>query len=203
MLDDIGFFGPDVLAAHCVWLSDGGDIEVLREKGGVNVSHNPISNMKLASGTAPVYKMLERGVNVSLGTDGCASNNNLDLFEEMKTAALLHKLSTCNPPTALPARQVLQMATVNGAKALGTETGMLKAGMKADMIIVDMKKPHLTPCFDVPSHLVYSAGGSDVRTTIVDGKILMQDYRVMVLDEPKVIEEAQKAAEELVARVNS
>ncbi|AGF97650.1 amidohydrolase family protein [Methanosarcina mazei] len=200
MLDDIGFFGPDVLAAHCVWLSDG-DIEVLREKG-VNVSHNPISNMKLASGTAPVYKMLERGVNVSLGTDGCASNNNLDLFEEMKTAALLHKLSTCNP-TALPARQVLQMATVNGAKALGTETGMLKAGMKADMIIVDMKKPHLTPCFDVPSHLVYSAGGSDVRTTIVDGKILMQDYRVMVLDEPKVIEEAQKAAEELVARVNS
>lgn len=200
MLDDIGFFGPDVLAAHCVWLSDG-DIEVLREKG-VNVSHNPISNMKLASGIAPVHKMLERGVNVSLGTDGCASNNNLDLFEEMKTAALLHKLSTGNP-TALPARQVLKMATVNGAKALGTETGMLKAGMKADLIIVDMKKPHLTPCFDVPSHLVYSAGGSDVRTTIVDGKILMDDYRVLVLDEQKVIEEARKAAEELVARVNA
>lgn len=200
MLDDIGFFGPDVLAAHCVWLSDG-DIEVLREKG-VNVSHNPISNMKLASGTAPVYKMLERGVNVSLGTDGCASNNNLDLFEEMKTAALLHKLSTGNP-TALPARQVLEMATVNGAKALGTKTGMLKVGMKADMIIVDMKKPHLTPCFDVPSHLVYSAKGSDVRTTIVDGKILMDDYRVLVLDEQKVLEEAQKAAEELVARVNA
>jgi 5-methylthioadenosine/S-adenosylhomocysteine deaminase len=200
MLDDIGFFGPDVLAAHCVWLSDG-DIEVLREKG-VNVSHNPISNMKLASGTAPIYKMLERGVNVSLGTDGCASNNNLDLFEEMKTAALLHKLSTGNP-TALPARQVLKMATVNGAKALGTETGMLKAGMKADMIIVDMKKPHLTPCFDIPSHLVYSAGGSDVRTTIVDGKVLMDDYRVLVLDEQKVIGEAQKAAEELVARVKA
>ncbi|HOW13803.1 amidohydrolase family protein [Methanosarcina sp.] len=200
MLDDIGFFGPDVLAAHCVWLSDG-DIEVLREKG-VNVSHNPISNMKLASGTAPIYKMLERGVNVSLGTDGCASNNNLDLFEEMKTAALLHKLSTGNP-TALPARQVLKMATVNGAKALGTESGMLKAGMKADLIIVDMKKPHLTPCFDVPSHLVYSAGGSDVRTTIVDGKVLMDDYRVLVMDEQKVIEEAQKAAEELAARVNA
>jgi 5-methylthioadenosine/S-adenosylhomocysteine deaminase len=200
MLDDIGFFGPDVLAAHCVWLSDG-DIEILRERG-VNVSHNPISNMKLASGTAPVYKMLERGVNVSLGTDGCASNNNLDLFEEMKTAALLHKLSTGNP-TALPARQVLKMATVNGAKALGTETGILKVGMKADMIIVDMKKPHLTPCFDVPSQLVYSAGGSDVRTTIVDGKVLMDDYRVLVLDEQKVIEEAQKAAKELVARVNT
>jgi 5-methylthioadenosine/S-adenosylhomocysteine deaminase len=200
MLEDIGFFGPDVLAAHCVWLSDG-DIEILRERG-VNVSHNPISNMKLASGTAPIYKMLDRGVNVSLGTDGCASNNNLDLFEEMKTAALLHKLSTGNP-TALPARQVLKMATVNGAKALGTETGMLKAGMKADMIIVDMKKPHLTPCFDIPSHLVYSAGGSDVRTTIVDGKVLMDDYRVLVLDEQKVIEEAQKAAEDLVARVKA
>ncbi|AKB77530.1 S-adenosylhomocysteine deaminase [Methanosarcina horonobensis HB-1 = JCM 15518] len=200
MLDDIGFFGPDVLAAHCVWLSDG-DIEILRKRG-VNVSHNPVSNMKLASGIAPVHKMLERGVNVSLGTDGCASNNNLDLFEEMKTAALLHKVSTCSP-TALPAHQVLKMATVNGAKALGTETGMLKAGMKADIVIVDMKKPHLTPCFDVTSHLVYSAKGSDVRTTIVDGKILMDDYKVLVLDEQKVIEEAQKAAEELVARVNA
>lgn len=200
MLDDIGFFGPDVLAAHCVWLSDG-DIEILRERG-VNVSHNPVSNMKLASGIAPVHKMLERGVNVSLGTDGCASNNNLDLFEEMKTAALLHKLSTGNP-TALPARQVLEMATVNGAKALGTETGMLKAGMKADLIIVDMKKPHLTPCFDVPSHLVYSAKGSDVRTTIVDGKVLMDNYKVLVLDEQKVMEEAQKSAEELVARVKA
>lgn len=200
MLEDIGFFGPDVLAAHCVWLSDG-DIEILRERG-VNVSHNPISNMKLASGTAPIYKMLERGVNVSLGTDGCASNNNLDLFEEMKAAALLHKLSTRNP-TALPARQILEMATVNGSKALGTQTGMLKAGMKADLIIVDMNKPHLIPRFDVPSHLVYSAGGSDVRTTIVDGKILMDDYRVTVLDEQKVMEEAQKAAEELVVRANA
>lgn len=200
LLDDIGFFGPDVLAAHCVWLSDG-DIEVLKERG-VNVSHNPISNMKLASGIAPVYKMLERGVNVSLGTDGCASNNNLDLFEEMKTAALLHKVNTFSP-TALPARQVLKMATVNGGKALDKETGMLKAGKKADLIIVDMKKPHLIPCFDVPSHLVYSARGSDVRTTIVNGKILMDNYRVLVLDEEKVMEEARIAAEELVARVKA
>jgi Cytosine deaminase and related metal-dependent hydrolases len=200
LLEDIGFFGPDVLAAHCVWLSDG-DIEILGKRG-VNVSHNAISNMKLASGIAPVHKMLEKGVNVSLGTDGCASNNNLDLFEEMKMAALLHKVNTFNP-IALPAQQVLQMGTVNGAKALGTETGMLKAGMKADLIMVDMKKPHLTPCFDVPSHLVYSARGSDVRTTIVNGKVLMDDYKVLVLDEQKVMEEAQKAAEELVARVNA
>jgi 5-methylthioadenosine/S-adenosylhomocysteine deaminase len=200
LLEDLGFLGPDVLAAHCVWLSDG-DIEILRKRG-VNVSHNPISNMKLASGIAPVCKMLEKGMNVTLGTDGCASNNNLDLFEEMKTAALLHKVSTGNP-TALPARQVLEMATVNGAKALGTETGMLKVGKKADVIIVDMKKPHLTPCFDVPSHLVYSAKGCDVRTTIVDGKVLMDNYRVLALDEEKVMEDARKAAEELVARVNA
>ncbi len=200
LLEDLGFLGPDVLAAHCVWLSDG-DIEILRKRG-VNVSHNPISNMKLASGIAPVYKMLEKGMNVTLGTDGCASNNNLDLFEEMKTAALLHKVSTGNP-IALPARQVLEMATVNGAKALGTETGMLKVGKKADVIIVDMNKPHLTPCFDVPSHLVYSAKGSDVRTTIVDGKVLMDNYGVLALDEETVVEDARKAAEELVARVNA
>ncbi|MGV8077074.1 MAG: amidohydrolase family protein [Methanosarcina sp.] len=200
MLEDIGFFGPDVLAAHCVWLSDG-DVEILRKRG-VNVSHNPVSNMKLASGISPVHKMLDKGVNVSLGTDGCASNNNLDLFEEMKTAALLHKVNTFSP-TALPARQVLEMGTVNGAQALDTETGMLKAGKKADLIIVDMKKPHLTPCFDVPSHLVYSARGSDVRTTIVNGKVLMDNYRVLVLDEQKVMENAQKAAEDLVARVQA
>lgn len=200
LLEDIGFLGPDVLAAHCVWLSDG-DIEILRKRG-VNVSHNVVSNMKLASGIAPVHKMLEKGINVSLGTDGCASNNNLDLFEEMKTAALLHKVNTCSP-TALPARQVLEMGTINGAKALDPETGVLKVGKKADLIIVDMKKPHLTPCFDVPSHLVYSAKGSDVRTTIVNGKILMDDYRVLALNEGKVIEEARKTAEELVARVNA
>ena len=200
LLEDMGFLGPDVLAAHCVWLSDG-DIDILKKRG-VNVSHNVISNMKLAVGIAPVDKMLERGVKVSLGTDGCASNNNLDLFEEMKTTAILHKVNTLNP-AALPAKQVIEMGTINGAKALGTETGLLKVGRKADVIILDMKKPHLTPCFDVRSHIVYSAKGSDVRTTIVDGKVLMDDYRVTGLDEQKVIEEAQKAAEELVAKAKS
>ncbi len=127
LLEDIGFLGPDVLAAHCVWVSDG-DIEILRKRG-VNVSHNVVSNMKLASGIAPVHKMLRKGVNVSLGTDGCASNNSLDLFEEMKTAALLQKVSNSNP-TVLPAQQVLEMGTVNGAKALDPETGMLKVGKR-------------------------------------------------------------------------
>jgi 5-methylthioadenosine/S-adenosylhomocysteine deaminase len=197
LLDDIEFFGPDVLAAHCIWLSDR-DIDILRKRG-VNVSHNVMSNMKMASGIAPVHKMLEKGVNVSLGTDGCASNNNLDLFEEMKTAALLHKVTNLNP-TILPARQVIEMGTVNGAQALDPETGVLKIGKKADVIILDMKKPHLTPCFDVRSHLVYSAKGSDVMTTIVNGKVLMDNYKVLVLDEQKVMEDAQKAAEELVER---
>lgn len=158
--------------------------------------------MALASGIASVPKMLEKGINVSLGTDSCASNNNLDLFEEMKTAAIFHKLNTYSP-TVLPAQQVLEMSTVNGAKALDPETGMIKVGKKADLIILDMKKPHLTPCFDIRSHLVYSAKGSDVRTTIVDGKVLMDNYKVMVLDEQKVMEEAQKAAEELVAMTNA
>ncbi|HJH30222.1 MAG TPA: N-ethylammeline chlorohydrolase [Methanosarcinaceae archaeon] len=199
MLDELGFLDSDVIAAHCVWLSDG-DIDILNERG-VNVSHNPVSNMKLASGIAPVPKMLARGVNVSLGTDGCASNNNLNMFEEMKTAALLHKVDTSDP-TVMPARQVLEMATINGAHAMGTNSGMLKVGCMADVIIVDMNKPHLTPIYDIPSHLVYSASGGDVRTTIVNGKILMDDYKVLSMDEQKVMKDANKAALNLVLRVN-
>ena len=198
MLDEIDFLDGDVVAAHCVWLSDG-DMDILNERG-VNVSHNPVSNMKLASGIAPVPKMLARGVNVSLGTDGCASNNNLNIFEEMKTAALLHKVDTSDP-TVLPARQVLVMATVNGARAMGTNSGMLKVGCMADVIIVDMGKPHLTPIYDIPSHLVYSASGGDVRTTIVNGKVLMDDYKVLSMDEGQIIDEANEASANLMSRV--
>ncbi len=199
MLDELGFLDSNVIAAHCVWLSDG-DIDILNERG-VNVSHNPVSNMKLASGIAPVPKMLARGVNVSLGTDGCASNNNLNMFEEIKTAALLHKVDTSDP-TVLPARQVLEMATINGARAMDSNSGMLKVGCMADVIIVDMDKPHLTPIYAIPSHLVYSASGGDVRTTIVNGKVLMDDYKILLMDEQKVMEEANEAALNLVSRVN-
>jgi 5-methylthioadenosine/S-adenosylhomocysteine deaminase len=198
LLDRLGFLGPDVLAAHCVWLSDD-DIEILRARG-VHVSHNPVSNMKLASGVAPVPRMLDRGVNVSLGTDGCASNNNnLDMFEEMKTAALLHKVESLDP-TVLPAHQVLEMATTSGARALGIKSGVLREGYNADVIIVDMDKPHLTPVYDIHSHLVYSASGSDVSTTIVDGRILMQDYEVVCMDEQDVLERARTAAAGLLER---
>lgn len=199
MLDEIDFLDNDVIAAHCVWLSDG-DMDILNERG-VNVSHNPVSNMKLASGIAPVPKMLARGVNISLGTDGCASNNNLNMFEEMKTAALLHKVDTFDP-TVLPAQQVLEMATINGARAMGINSGMLKVGCMADVIIVDMDKPHLTPRYNVASHLVYSASGADVRTTIVNGKVLMDDYKVLSMDEQTVMEKAKDAASNLISRVN-
>lgn len=199
MLDEIDFLDNDVIAAHCVWLSDG-DMDILNERG-VNVSHNPVSNMKLASGIAPVPKMLARGVNISLGTDGCASNNNLNMFEEMKTAALLHKVDTSDP-TVLPAQQVLEMATINGARAMGINSGMLKVGCMADVIIVDMDKPHLTPRYNVASHLVYSASGADVRTTIVNGKVLMDDYKVLSMDKQTVMEKAKDAASNLISRVN-
>ncbi len=199
-LKDIDFWGDDVLAAHCIWLSDG-DIKILAEHG-VNISHNVTSNMKLASGIAPVAKLLAVGATVSLGTDGCASNNNLDMFEEMKTAALLQKVSIMDP-TVLPARQVLEMATVNGAKALGIKSGMIREGYNADMIIVDMNKPHLTPSYDIASHMVYAASGRDVKTTIVNGKILMEDYEVRCLDEQIILEKMEKTSKDLVSRINS
>ncbi len=199
-LKGIDFFGPDVLAAHCVWLSDG-DIKILAEHG-VNISHNPISNMKLASGIAPVSKMIAMGANVCLGTDGCASNNVLDMFEEMKAAALLQKVSTMDP-TVLPARQVLEMATVNGAKALGIKSGVLKPGYNADVIIVDMGKAHLTPLHDVASHMVYAANGQDVRTSIIAGKVVMEDFVIKTINEQQVLEKAAQATKDLVARIHS
>jgi 5-methylthioadenosine/S-adenosylhomocysteine deaminase len=130
-----------------VWVTEE-EIGILADSG-VHVSHNPVSNMKLGSGIAPVAKMLTEGVRVSLGTDGCASNNNLDMFEEMKTAALLQKVNM-KDPSVLSAREVLKMGTVNGAKALGLNSGVLKAGFNADLILIDMKQAHLTPVFDVP-----------------------------------------------------
>ncbi|WP_209475674.1 amidohydrolase family protein [Thermococcus stetteri] len=194
LLDDIGFLGNDVIIAHGVWL-DSRDIQILARHG-VTVAHNPGSNMKLASGVMPLEKLLNAGVNVGLGTDGSASNNNLDMLEEMKLAALLHKVHNLDP-TVADARTVFKMATQNGAKALRLNAGVIKEGYLADIAIINFNRPHLRPINDVISHLVYSANGNDVETTIVDGKILMLDGEVLTLNEEKVISEAEKVSEKL------
>lgn len=198
-LDSIGFLGPEVLVAHCIWLTEK-EIAVIRKQG-VKPVHNPVSNMKTASGVAPVPEMLAAGIPVALGTDGAASNNSLDMFSEMKFAALLSKAHKLDP-TALPAQVVLEMATINGAIALGLQDkiGSLEVGKKADIVMVDMKKPHLAPLHNVISHLVYSAVGGDVDTVVVDGKVLMRERGVLTLEEVKVLEETQKAADDLLAR---
>jgi len=199
-LDSLGLLGPDILAAHAVWLSEG-EIKLIKERG-VKLSHNPVSNMKLASGISPVTRLVEKGVCVSLGTDGAASNNNLDLFQEMKTATLLQKVNLMDP-TVLPAGKVMEMATSDGAAALGLEDeiGTIEVGKKADLVLVNMMAPHLTPQRSPLSHMVYSAGGSDVDTVICNGQILMQEKEVLVLDPVEVMEMAQGASEDLLQEV--
>jgi 5-methylthioadenosine/S-adenosylhomocysteine deaminase len=198
-LDSIGFLKEDVLAAHAVWLSDS-EIDIIKDRN-VKLSHNPVSNMKLASGTSPVAKMMEKGVNLSLGTDGAASNNNMDMLEEMKIATLQQKVANLDP-TVLKADEVFKMANIGGATALGLEKeiGTIDVGKKADIVLVDMKAPHLTPYRHPISHLVYSAKGGDVDTVICNGQILMQEKEVMVLDEKEVITQAEECAKDLLAR---
>ncbi len=195
-LKDIGFLGSNLIAAHSVWL-DESEIAMLADAH-VKVSHNPVSNMKLAVGGALPYKeMRQAGINVSLGTDGTASNNNLDMFESMKFAALLQKFST-NDPTVLPAGEVLEMANAKGADALGIDAGAVKVGKLADLILVDLRSPAFNPNHDLTSNLVYSANGSCVDTVICDGKVLMRDGHVE--GEEGVIEGAAGAARDLVRR---
>ncbi len=199
LADSVGLFELPVLAAHCVHV-DGGDIEIMAAKG-VGVAHNPESNMKLASGVAPVTAMLKAGVRVGLGTDGAASNNNLDMLEEMRSAALLQKVSNMDP-MVLPSFEALRMATAGGAEALGMggEIGLLKAGCKADIILVATRRPHLFPRHDWLAHMVYAAQSSDVDTVIVDGRVLMEGRRVLTIDEDEVFRQVQIRAERLVGR---
>jgi 5-methylthioadenosine/S-adenosylhomocysteine deaminase len=167
-------------------------MDLLAERG-VRVVHNPESNMKLASGVAPIPDLLKRGVPVGLGTDGCASNNNLDLFQEMDFAAKVHKVHRLDP-TVMPAETVLEMATQGGARVLGMEAeiGSLEVGKKADVIVVDLNRPHLQPVYNVVSHLVYAATGADVRDVIIDGKIVMQNRQLLTLNEEEILAEARK-----------
>jgi len=199
LLRKIGFLGPDILAAHCIHLTKK-EMQLLAAHN-VKVAHNPVANMKLAQGTAKIENLRDLGVIVGLGTDGPASNNTLDMFETMKIAALLQKLTYLNP-TVLSAYGVLEMATVNGAKALGIDrnVGSLEVGKRADIILIDISKPHLKPLHNIYAGLVYSARGSDVDTVIVDGEILMENQQVKTLDEKAVMEEAEKTALDLLSR---
>ena len=198
-LDSIGFLGPDVVCAHSVWLSDE-EIEIIK-KHDVKISHNPCSNMKLASGIAPVSKLLENDICVAIGTDGASSNNNLDIIEELRTASLLQKVSTLDPK-ALNSDEALAIGTINGARALGwdDEIGSVEVGKKADLILVDKNNANMIPdSSKLSSNVIYSANGFNVDTTICNGQILMENRQLTTLDEQDIYKKAKKAIEELKA----
>jgi len=185
-LHRLGVLGPGTLAVHCVHLDDE-EMDLLASSG-TGVSHTPESNMKLASGVAPVPEMLRRGIAVGLGTDGPASNNDQDLFGEMRSAALLHKVH-CMDPTVMNASVVLDMATRGGARALGMEgeIGAIAPGLRADLVLVNLDRPHLTPLYNIPSQMVYAASGADVHTVLVDGEILLRNRRFVHLDVEEIM----------------
>ena len=192
---DLGTFDSPTAAAHCVFVTEE-DMALLLEKG-VSVIHNPTSNMKLGSGFAPIQRMLDLGLNVTLGTDGAASNNNLNLMEELHLAAVLHN-GYHRDPTILKPAQLLTMATRNGAKLQGREdTGALEVGKKADIIALDMTKPHLYPNLDPMALAVYSAQGADVAMTMVDGRILYENGEFLTLDADRILHEARAAVKRL------
>ncbi|NMM54178.1 amidohydrolase [Paenibacillus aquistagni] len=197
-LEKLGFFSRPSFVAHAVHLTDE-EIEVLA-KYNVGVSHNPASNLKLASGVARIPDLMRAGVQVSLGTDGAASNNNLDMFDEMRLTALIHK-GVSGDPTAVPAAEAMRIATVNGAKMIQLQdVGLLEAGMKADFIAINIDQPHLLPHTDLVSHMVYSATGRDVAHVFVDGKHIVKDGQCLTMDEERIRDEAARAFEGLLAR---
>jgi 5-methylthioadenosine/S-adenosylhomocysteine deaminase len=200
LLDKLGFWKPHVIAAHGIWVT--GDEIAGLAKNNVGMAHNPESNMKLASGTAPVLEYLKAGVAIGLGTDGAASNNDLDMFEAMRQAAFLHKLVS-RDPRAVSAQTALEMATIGGARVMGRQDqlGSLETGKLADVLIVRMDHARQTPMYDPVSHLVYATRGDDVDTTIVNGEVLMRAGKVLTLDEAQVLAEARKAAAQVRAAV--
>ncbi|HZF26309.1 MAG TPA: amidohydrolase [Steroidobacteraceae bacterium] len=199
-LDGIGFFSGPTIAAHVVWPTDA-EIALLAQRH-VGVIHNPTSNMKISSGTSPVTAMLNAGIAVGLGTDGPATNNDLDMWEEMRLAAFLQKVSTMDPKV-VPAATALRMATAGGAEAigLGDKIGSLTPGRRADLIQVSLAEPHFTPLYDVVSHLVYVAHEQDVASVVVEGKVLMRDGQVLTVDMARVRAEANTLAAKIKAAV--
>ena len=183
-MNDIGLFECPTIAAHCVFITDE-EISLMSEKG-VSVAHNPQSNLKLASGVAPVDKMLKNGIVLGLGTDGASSNNNLDMYEEMRLVSMLHK-GISNDPLVITAKESFEMATINGAKALKlNKIGSIEAGYKADIVLYDIDKPHWQPKFNLCNNFVYAGGAGDVDTVIIDGKILLQKGTLLTIDEERV-----------------
>jgi len=194
---DVGLLDADTYVAHGVHV-DGAEIERLAETG-TGVAHCPASNMKLASGMAPVQRLREAGVTVGIGTDGAASNNDLDMFDEVRDAAMVGKLAA-DDASAVPAQAAVEMATQGGADLLGIDGGRIEAGRVADLAVVDLDSAHLTPAHDLVSHLAYAARGSDVRHTVCDGRVLMRDRNVVGVDERAVRERASDHARDLIAR---
>ena len=192
-LHHLGVLDDRTVAVHCNWMSPE-DIALFADLG-VSVSHNPASSMKLAAGVAPIPLMLEKGIAVGLGTDGSASNNDLDLFQEMDLSAKVHK-ATLLDPTVMSAETVLKMATIEGARVLGMDRliGSVEVGKQADIIILDMNQPHLTPLYNPYSQIVYAARGGDVKTSIIDGKPVMENRRLLTMDLPAVMERVRAIA---------
>jgi 5-methylthioadenosine/S-adenosylhomocysteine deaminase len=199
-LNRIGFLNHRVVAAHVVWPTE--DELKLLKKLGVGIVHNPQSNMKLASGVAPVPQMLKENLPVGLGTDGAASNNDLSMWEEMDSAAKLHKLIS-NDPKAVSAEEAFEMATIRGARALHLEKeiGSIEKGKRADLVVVDLDALHQTPYYNIYSDLVYASKAGDVRTVIVEGRVIMRDRRLLTLDEEKIKADARRYRERIVSSV--
>ena len=195
-LESLGLLGPNLIADHCVHLSDR-DKELLAQYQ-VKIVHNPESNMKLASGIAPIPDLLKQGIKVGLGTDGCASNNNLDLFSEMDMAAKLHKVAQMDT-TVMDAKSVFRMATIEGAKVLGLDKliGSLEPGKKADIIIIDLNKPHLTPMYNPYSHLVYAVNGRDVKTVLINGRVVMENRKLLSMDLDEIMEKSRRQSKRI------
>lgn len=193
-LNDIGILDNNTIAAHGVWTTDD-EMKIIKEKN-VSISHNPSSNMKLASGIAPINEYLNQGINVGIGTDGVSSNNNLDMFSEMKLTSFLQKVNLLNPQV-LPTKDTFDMATKNGAKALGLNTGSIEVDKLADIILVDTLVPHMTPVRNPLSNIIYSSLGNDVDTVICNGKILLENKKLQTINEQEIIQEVNEHAFEL------
>ena len=196
-LERLKLLNQRTLAAHCVVLDDE-EISILADRG-VKVSHCIESNMKLSSGIAPVPVLIERGVIVSIGTDGSASNNDVDMFSEMSSVAKVHKAAIMDP-TVMSAETTLKSATIDGARALGAESriGSLEPGKKADFIVLDLDQPHLTPLYNIPSHLVYTARGGDVIHSVINGRVVMEDRTLLTIDEQAVIGRMREIGKEII-----